>query len=159
MTLHDFLEKDEFVTTVQTSLSQTIRLLLQEDIPFNILVNMAQVSFEPKLPKNISKSFQPITLFALEGYTLASTTLKNGVLSFEAGFGEEDIAAFVSMPIGTILQVSINETPIFLNMSIAKPKQEKEKVEEKKEEVKKSGAKRSMEALLNNPENKNLFKK
>ncbi len=156
MTIHELLEKKEFVEAVHHSLEKIVKLLLIEDIPFSILTNVKFISFEPTLPKEISDNFKPITMFELYGYTLSSASLKNGILSFEAGFGEDDFASFVSIPLGAVLQIAVDNTPIFLNMTIVDiKKNEKQEKQEKKED----NSKRSMEALLNNPENKDLFKK
>jgi hypothetical protein len=59
------------------------------------------------------------------------------------------------MPIGAIVHLSIDNTPLFLNMSIdtAVPNSEPIKV------TKDDKSKRSLEALLNNPKNKKLLKK
>jgi hypothetical protein len=153
MIIHDLLEKKEFVEAVHYSLEKIIKIFLVDDIPFSILTNIKYVDFEPKLPKEISGNFKPITMFELCGYTLSSASLKNKVLSFEAGFGENDFASLVSVPLFAILQISVGDTPVFINMAIQKADEE-EKVEKKDD-----NSKRSMQALLNNPENKNLFKK
>lgn len=153
MTIHELLEKKEFVEAVHHSLEKIVKLLLIEDIPFSILTNVKFISFEPTLPKEISDNFKPITMFELYGYTLSSASLKNGILSFEAGFGEDDFASFVSIPLGAVLQIAVDNTPIFLNMTIVDIKKNE------KQEKKEDNSKRSMEALLNNPENKDLFKK
>lgn len=153
MSIHELLEKEEFVQAVHFSLEKIIKLLLIENIPFSILTNIKFVSFEPELPKDISENFKPITMFELYGYTLSSASLKNNILSFEAGFGADDFASLVSVPIGGILQIAVDNTPIFINMTIVDV-DETEEVEKTED-----GAKRSMQALLNNPKNKDLFKK
>lgn len=158
MTIHELLEKDEFVGAVHYSLEKVIKLLLSEDIPFSILANMSFVNFEPDLPKEISDNFKPITLFDLYGYTLSSASLKNGIFSFEAGFGSEDFASLVTLPQGAILQIAVDDTPIFLNMSIPKTDEANNSIR-KSENKKEDGTSRSMNAFLNNPENERLFKK
>ncbi len=70
-------------------------------------------------------------------------------LIFEAGFGQENIGSFVSVPLSAILQIVIEETPILINLSIPKEPEEKDN----------GGVEKSMEALLSNPENQKLFKK
>jgi hypothetical protein len=155
MKLQDFLEYKEFVEIVHEALLKTLSLLLKKKRPFCVLANIARVSFNPPLSETITKRFQPATLFVLEGYTLSSAKIENGIFSFEAGFGEDNIGSIVSMPIGAIVHLSIDNTPLFLNMSIdtAVPNSEPTKA------TKDDKSKRSLEAFLNNPENKNLFKK
>jgi hypothetical protein len=151
------LENKEFVEIVQKSLTQVISLLFRNDVPFTILTNVSRVEFEPPLPEQIRGKFQPITLFALEGYTLSSVKIAEGVLSFEAGFGEDNFASFVSIPLGAVLQVAIGDRPIFLNMSVEDGEESETKIKPKAE--RENNSKRSMDALLSNPENENLFKK
>jgi oligoendopeptidase F len=146
----DFLEDKEFVDIVREALSKILSMLLSKDMPFTILTNVSRVGFKPPLPSEIREKFQAITLFDLDGYTLSTAKISEDILSFEAGFGENDFASLVSVPIGAILQVGIENKPIFLNMSV-----EEAKVAPSKE----NKSKRSMEALLSNPENQNLIKK
>lgn len=155
MTIHELLERKEFSEAVQYSLEKIIKLLLMEDVAFYILTNVEHVSFEPNLPKEISNNFKPITMFELYGYTLSSASLKNGILSFEAGFGEDNFAAFVKVPLFALLQIAVENTPIFINMSIPKLEDLEEEMVEKKED----NQNRSMKAFLNNPENKDIIKK
>ncbi|MDR1007311.1 MAG: hypothetical protein LBL65_01945 [Campylobacteraceae bacterium] len=152
MKLHDFLEEQEFVETIQGALLKILSLLFKKEIPFSVLANIKRVTFNPLLPETITKQFQPATLFVLEGYTLSSAKIEDGILSFEAGFGENNTGSIVSMPIGAILHLSIDNTPLFLNMSVDNaPTPAKESKNDK--------SKRSLEAFLNNPENEKLFKK
>ncbi|MDR0761838.1 MAG: hypothetical protein LBF13_02175 [Campylobacteraceae bacterium] len=156
MELHDFLEEKEFVEIAHNALLKILSLLFRKEIPFSVLANIKRVSFNPPLPETITKRFQPATLFALEGYTLSSAKIEDGIFTFEAGFGESNIGSIVSMPIGAILHLSVDNTPLFLNMSVdTVPSKEPTK----KAESKNDKSKRSLEAFLNNPENKNLFKK
>ncbi|MDR0666658.1 MAG: hypothetical protein LBF71_04515 [Campylobacteraceae bacterium] len=156
MKLHDFLEEKEFVDIAHDALLKTLLLLLKKETAFCVLTNIKRVDFNPPLPETIAKRFQPATLFVLEGYTLSSAKVENNIFSFEAGFGESDTSSIVSMPIGAILHLSIDNTPLFLNMSLdTAPKN----AAVKKTESKDDKSKRSLEALLNNPKNQKLFKK
>ncbi|MDR2100328.1 MAG: hypothetical protein LBP40_05855 [Campylobacteraceae bacterium] len=152
MTLHDFLEEKEFVKSVHEALFNILSLLLKKDMPFSIVTNVARVKFAPPLPENITKRFQSASVFELDGYTLSSARMENGALCFEAGFGENNFASLVSVPVGAILQIFINNNPLFINMSIEKPQTAQ------KNEDKKSSYERSLKALLNNPKNKKLLK-
>jgi hypothetical protein len=152
MKLHDFLEEREFVDVMQYTLVKTLLLLFKKEMPFSVLANIKRVDFDPPLEESVTKHFQPATLFALEGYTLSTAKIEKDIFSFEAGFGESNTGSVVSMPIGAILHLYIDNTPLFLNMSIDTVP--KKPVEESKSDK----SKRSLEALLNNPENKK-FKK
>jgi len=109
------------------------------------------VTFDPSLPSQISQNFKPITMFFLAGYTFESTQVYNGRISFEAGFGSDNFGSLVSLPIEAILQIIIEEIPVFINLSTP-PKAVAHVPKE-------TGIKRSMEALMSNPDNQKLIKK
>ncbi|MCD8478145.1 MAG: hypothetical protein LRY68_09910 [Sulfurospirillum sp.] len=72
-------------------------------------------------------------------------------MSFEAGFGNENFGSLVSVSLDAILQIVVEEVPVFINLST--PSKVVNKVPKEK------GIKRSMEALMSNPENQKLIKK
>jgi hypothetical protein len=151
---YEFLKNEEFTRIVHQTLERVLSLLLKNGVPFSILTNIARVNFEPKPPLLVTQKFEPFTLFVLENYTFSSAKLTDDCLTFEAGFGENNFASLVSVPLGAILRIVIEDLPIFLNMSIDTIKPAQQKTSKKEDNLK-----NSLEALLNNPENKNLFKK
>lgn len=157
MTPRDLLEDEEFGEITREALLKVFALLFKKGMPFGVITNVSKVRFEPPLPENVRKKFQPLTLFALDGYTLSTVKLNDGTLSFEAGFGEGDFASLVSVPTGAILQIIIGDTPVFLNMAIETT--QTKQPNKPKRESRESMLKKSMDALLSNPENENLFKK
>jgi hypothetical protein len=148
--LQDLLSDVEFSSMMRSHVKEVISILLKKGINFSILTNVNEISFEPELPSEISSSFKPITMFVLAGYTFESCAIDEDELSFEAGFGVNNFASLVQIPILSILQIIVEETPIFINLSI--DTQRKEKKQE-------NGVKKSMEALLSNPENEKLLKR
>ncbi|PHR53601.1 MAG: hypothetical protein COA44_15160, partial [Arcobacter sp.] len=74
---------------------------------------------------------------------------------FEAGFGADNLGSVVTVPLLGIMQIIIDETPIFVNL--ASPTETKV-TEAKNNPSENSGQKSSMEALLANPENKKFLK-
>jgi len=90
-------------------------------------------------------------MFFLAGYTFESTQLYNGKMSFEAGFGSDNFGSLVSLPVEAILQIIIEEIPVFINLSTP-PKSVAKAPKE-------NGLRRSMEALMSNPNNQKLIKK
>ncbi len=149
--LHKVLSDEKFSNMMGEHIESILEYLMDENINFSILTNLSEVNFQPPLPNDIRDSFKPITMFVLAGYTYESAVLDGDILSFEAGFGAENYGSLVSVPLLGILQIIVEETPIFINLSIpinTKPKKDKKK-----------GVKKSMEALLSNPENKKLLKK
>jgi len=146
--LQDVLNDPDFSHEMKRHVKETLEILLKKGINFSILTNVAEISFEPQLPQEIRSSFKPITMFVLAGYTFESCVVDDWGISFEAGFGHENFGALVSVPILSVLQIIIEETPILINLSVD--------VDEKPQSQEK-GVKRSMEALLSNPENKKLL--
>lgn len=148
--LQKILNNHELSGEMKRHIKTTVEFLLSHGHNFSVLTNVNEISFNPPLPKDIIDTFKPITMFVLAGYTFESCCIDEHDITFEAGFGAENFGSFVSIPILSILQVIIEETPILINLSV-------ESKDVKKDD--KKGIKRSMEALLSNPENKKLFKK
>lgn len=147
--LQSVLNDAEFSKEMKRHVKKTLEILLQRGVNFSILTNVAEISFEPELPEEIVTTFKPITMFILAGYTFESCIVDDWGVSFEAGFGHTNFGSLVSVPLLSVLQIIIEETPILINLSVDIEKEPK---------VKTQGIKRSMEALLSNPENKKLFK-
>lgn len=146
--LQDMLHDKEFSDMMEKHIKSFAELLIQKGENFSILTNITNIGFEPPLPKSISSTFKPITLFVLAGYTFESLSVDKTHLSFEAGFGSENIGSLVSVPLSSILQIIVEETPILINL--AAPQKKKEGG---------NGVKKSMNIFLSNPENENLIKK
>ncbi len=143
--LYDILQDTEFSIILKNHAIDIITYLFEKNQEFGVLVDISAVTFDPMLPEDIMQQLPEFTLFVLENYTYESAKLEESTLIFEAGFGAQNFGSVVSVPIESILQIIVDETPIFVNLtaSIAqKPK-----------------PKNSMEALLSNPENRKFLKK
>jgi len=149
--LETLLGSEDFNGLMKRHAKEVLELLLKRGVNFSILTNISDVTFDPALPAEIRQNFKPITMFFLAGYTFESTQLYNGRISFEAGFGSDNFGSLVSLPIEAILQIIIEEIPIFINLSTPP----KAVVQAPKE----TGLRRSMEAFMSNPDNHKLIKK
>lgn len=149
--LETMLGSDDFNVLMKKHSHAILELLLKKGINFSILTNIAEVTFDPILPTNISENFKPITMFFLAGYTFESTQISDGYISFEAGFGSNNFGSLVSVPIQSILQIIVEEIPIFINLG----NPPKIQVKQPKEQ----GIRKSMDALMSNPQNQKLIKK
>ena len=147
----NFLQTPEYRTLIQTHIVQTIEYLFSKNQEFALACEVKYITFTPELPSGIKDSFQDTVLFILSGFTFESAQLQDDYFSFEAGFGSDNFGSTVSIPLLAIKQISVGDNPIVINL--ANPI-----IEEEKKEVNIS-KKSSMEALLNNPENKKLLKK
>ena len=65
-------------------------------------------------------------MFELGNYTLESAFLEDDFLIFEAGFGNENFASTLSVPLSDIIQINLKNQPIFINLSIQEKKDNEE---------------------------------
>lgn len=149
--LETLLSNEDFYGLMKKHVKEVLDVLLKSGTNFSILTSIADVTFEPELPSDISQNFKSITMFYLAGYTFESAQMYNGKLCFEAGFGTDNFGSLVSVPLESILQIIIEDVPVFINLSTA-PKPTPKGLKE-------DGQKRSMSALMSNPENQRLLKK
>jgi hypothetical protein len=145
MTINLF-QTPEYKTLMQDHIEKTISYLFSKNQEFALACEIKYVSFTPELPADIKDTFKETVLFVLSGYTYESAKLEEGYFYFEAGFGNNNFGSTVTVPILAIKQLFVGDHPIVLNLA--------EPISNKK-----VSNKNSMEALLNNPENKKLLKK
>ena len=139
--LDEILDDEKFALLMKMHVYECIDFLLEKGLNFSVMANLPLVSFEPSLPDEISSGFSmPVTL--------ESTILTQDELSFEAGFGSENFASVVSFPLGAVVQILVENSPILVNFSIYKPKEKQV-----------DHAKKSASVFLQNPKNKDIFKK
>jgi hypothetical protein len=144
MTINLF-QTPEYRELMIEHIEKTISYLFNKNQEFALACEIKHVTFDPELPLDIKDTFKETVLFVLSGYTYETAKLEEGYFSFEAGFGSENFGSTVAVPILAIKQVFVGDHPIILNL--AEPAKEK------------FSKQNSMEALLNNPENKKLLKK
>jgi hypothetical protein len=135
---------------------EIIEYLLENGYHFGVLCRIEHITFEPKLSDEISATFRPLTLFYLAGYTFESAYVQKNALIFEAGFGPDNLGSHVNVPLLDIIQITLDDTPIFVN-STAKHVDNGTLV--RSEGVQDNALQNSLEALMSNPENQRLFKK
>lgn len=146
--LTQLLKDDNFKQICASGAQNVVKYLLQEGIEFCVLCKIDRVEFNPKLPSHLQKNLKSLTLFLLSGYTLESAQAGDKTLHFEAGFGKENFASFVEVDFGDIIQVAVDDTVVFINLSaslaVQKPKP-------------KDNVQRSVNAFFSNPENSKLL--
>ncbi len=145
MTINLF-QTPEYKKIIEDHIEKTIGYLFNKNQEFALACEIKHVNFTPELPSDIKETFNETVLFVLSGYTYETSKLEAGYFSFEAGFGSENFGSTVTVPLLAIKQVFVGDNPIIFNLATP---EDKEKVSKKS----------SMEALLNNPENKKLLKK
>ncbi|QOP46322.1 hypothetical protein [Sulfurimonas paralvinellae] len=153
--LESLIEDRDFAKMMKKHMQELMSILFQKDQNFGILCKIEDVTFNPELPDDMNAEFRPLTLFFLAGYTFETAQIEDDMLIFEAGFGSDNFGSVVAVPLLSILQIIVDETPIFINIAV-----EKEDVKEKeKSEVDENGVKNSMASFLSNPENSKFLKK
>ena len=151
MTINLF-QTPQYRQLMEEHMSQTISYLFDKNQEFSIVCEVKHTLFSPELPKALKETFKETVMFIISGYTFESSNLEEEYFSFEAGFGEENFGSTVSVPLLAIAQIFVGDNPIVINHAKPMPTLKEEKEGQ-------GSTKSSMEALLNNPENKKLLKK
>ncbi len=150
--LDNIIQDNDFSLLMQKQIQDMIIHFFEKEQNFGILCKIEDVYFEPSLPKNLEDDFRHLTLFFLAGYTFESAHIKDNYLIFEAGFGSDNFGSVVHVPLISIMQIIVDETPILINLATKKPI--------KQDTVAKSeGLENSMASFLSNPENSKFIKK
>ncbi|EDP6670875.1 hypothetical protein FVZ00_01875 [Campylobacter jejuni] len=145
--LETILKNENFIHTMQKHCYEVISHLIEENIEFSIVANTNFIDFNPELPKELDIKQNPYALFALGGYTFESIQLNKDFIQFHAGFGNDDFDSFVKVDLGAITQIQVeNSIILFVNFSLYKREDSK-------------NLQKSKNIFLNNPKNKDIFKK
>ncbi|SFV55964.1 hypothetical protein MNB_SV-9-184 [hydrothermal vent metagenome] len=137
------LDNNSYKDIINHSIKEFISLLFSLNKDFLIICETKFIDFNPELPKEIQKNFNESIVFSISGYAMETAQLIDESISFTAGFGEEDFASTITIPLLAIKQVVIDEEVVFVNLTTPK----------------KDIVDKSMNALLNNPENKKFIRK
>lgn len=116
--LEKIINDIEFKETMKKHAKDILEYALTGDL--KVVANLSSVIFNPPLPQDIQKSLNkmPVILFELANYTLDSATLNDDGLKFDAGFGENDFESTVIIPYLGIIQIIIDDKPIFINLAV-----------------------------------------
>ena len=150
--LNKIIHDAAFAEVMQNNIQETLIYFFENDKSFGVLCNIDEVSFEPALPENVSSAFHPMTLFFLAGYTFDTARIVDNCLVFEAGFGADDFGSITTVPLLSIMQIIIDETPVLINLATYK-KESSNIINESDNR----GVENSMNSFLSNPENSKFF--
>ena len=145
--IKDFLADYDFSELMVFHQRDIIEMLLSKGMFFSILTHIDEIIYEPLLPAEISDNFKPITLFVISEYTFESCSVDDDNLYFEAGFGHQNVGSYVTIPLNSIVQILLEDTPIFINLAIRQKKKEKD-----------TSIETSTNIFLSNPKNKDFVK-
>jgi len=150
--LENIIQDEDFARLMKKNIEELIALFFQKEQNFGILCKIEDVAFDPQLPDDINSEFRPLTLFFLAGYTFETARIEDGYLTFEAGFGSENIGSVVNVPLLSIIQVIVDETPVLINIATEPV------VKTVPKSIDEKGVKNSMASFLSNPENSKFLK-
>ncbi len=145
--LDSVIEDEGFALLMQNNIQELIIHFFQKEQNFGILCKIEDASFEPALPENINSEFRALTLFFLAGYTFETARIEENDLVFEAGFGADNFGSVVTVPLLSIMQMIVDETPVLINLAVYKKERSLQRNDDK------SGVENSMASFLSNPEN------
>lgn len=151
--LETLINDKDFAYLMQKNIQDLVIYLFEKDQNFGILCKIEDITFEPLLPDEINSEFRPLTLFFLAGYTFETARIVDDSLVFEAGFGADNYGSVVSVPLLSVMQVIIDETPVLINLA------NYEKNVAIGKNVDEGGVENSMASFLSNPENSKFIKK
>lgn len=151
--LNNIIHDAAFADVMKNNIQEMLIYFFENNKNFGVLCNIEDVSFEPELPEDIVSSFHPMTLFFLAGYTYDTARIIEDNLVFEAGFGADNFGSVTSVPLLSIMQIIIDETPVLINLATYK-KDVKNIVRESDS----SAIENSMNSFLSNPENSKFLK-
>ncbi|PAF45736.1 hypothetical protein [Helicobacter sp. 11S02629-2] len=129
--------------------------LIESNSNFALVCSIDKTSFEPSLPSDISDNFGELTMFILAGFTFESIELGEEYMSFEAGFGPQNIGSVVSLPYHSVHQIllpseeSRGELILFINPFSLDEEEELKTPKSTEEDLMES----SKNAILSNPKN------
>ena len=150
--LYEMIKNREYTQIMSHHIQELLIFLFKEEQNFGILCKIEHLTFDPELPEHIRSDFRPMTLFFMAGYTFESARMEGDYLFFEAGFGSENIGSFVKVPLLSIMQIIVDETPIFVNLSSPQESITNQSTTQD------NGVENSMASFLSNPENQKFLK-
>lgn len=150
--LENIINDKDFAALMQKNIQDVIIHFFSKEQNFGILCKIEDISFSPELPADINAEFRPLTLFFLAGYTFETAKIEGDYFVFEAGFGPSNFGSMVTVPLLSIMQIIMDETPILINLANYKGDIN---VEEKSDN---GGVENSMASFLSNPENSKFLK-
>ena len=116
---NDVIESYEYKELIESQIKEQISFLLSKDQEFSVVLNVEKIAFNPELPKDLMEKINHFALFTLSNYTYTTISLYSDFLTFETGFGEENIGSVLSVPYYTILQIIVDDKAIFVNHTAA----------------------------------------
>jgi hypothetical protein len=113
--INKILNENSYKDLASKQLKELLLYIQNNNYEFNLLANIDGINFNPKLPEDIYNKLDTFVLFSLAKFTLSSLKLKENHIEFEAGFGESNFGSICTIPYYAILQITIDNSIIFIN--------------------------------------------
>lgn len=115
----DIIVDPKFGDIMAKNAKSIVSYIVENGYEFKVVANINAVKFTPDLPNKLKKGLEklPVILFDLANYTLESAVCSDEGLEFEAGFGEENFASSLTIPYLGIVQIIIDDKPLFINLA------------------------------------------
>ena len=152
--LNSIIHDAAFADVMKNNIQDMMIHFFENNINFGVLCNIEDVSFDPALPEDVGGGFHPMTLFFLAGYTFDTARITDDDLVFEAGFGSDNFGSVTTVPLLSIMQIIIDETPVLINLATYKKDSSNSVIQSDNN----SGVENSMNSFLSNPENSKFLK-
>ncbi len=160
MSLEEF-KRPAFQDTMELVLSIFIENLLVQNIEFSFIAELDDVNFVPELPEDALEGVEQSIFLSVQGYSFETAKVFDRFLLFEAGFGTDDIAYKVQVPLLAIKKIIKDEYVIFVNIAENRKQTTLDfpsflTVNELSEYESKD-IEESIESLLKHPDNREIF--
>ena len=107
--IRNIIEDEEYKNLIENQIKETVFFLLEKNQEFSITANIEPVTFTPELPSVIRNQMHKFSLFTLSNYTYTTVQIDDDYMSFEAGFGNENLGSVVKIPLHAIFQIGVDE--------------------------------------------------
>lgn len=111
------LNDEKFNKLMRAHIDECLDYLLQNKFEFSITANINNVKCDANLHRELKSKHKHMITFAFGGFTLDSARLEKDELVFEAGFGDDTFAHTIAIKFNSILQITVQDTPILLNLT------------------------------------------
>lgn len=141
--MDNIIEDVKYKNLTKKHVKEICDFLLDKQQEFSIVANTNATTFKPELPLHIKNNLQEFSLFTLSNYTYSTVVVDEDIISFEAGFGNENFGSVVSVPLESVFQIILDEDILYINPVATVEKFNTIRNEEN----------RSMNVFRNNPNN------
>lgn len=144
--VYDFLKSKDFSGLMLRNCYEILVLLTSKSQAFHIICDARFVSYSPILPEGYVDTHLSYIVFYISDESVGSFYFDENKLSFEACFGADNFVSLVTVNLKGVSKIQIQRDIIFVNSAFYE-QDEQDLLQE------------SSNAFINNPKNKDIFKR